>query len=76
MRPGVVTFSLGYGHWATGAADVVIDGRRARGDPRRATGINANAAFRTDPQMPNTCLSDIAGASAVFYNTKVKVVPA
>ncbi len=76
MRPGVVTFSLGYGHWATGASDVVIDGRRVRGDPRRAGGINANAALRTDPQMPNTCLSDIAGASAVFYDTKVKVVPA
>ncbi len=76
IRPGVVTFSLGYGHWATGAADVVINDRRIKGDPRRATGIHANAAFRTDPHMPNTCLSDIVGASAVFYDTKVKVVPA
>jgi anaerobic selenocysteine-containing dehydrogenase len=76
MRPGVVTFSLGYGHWATGAADIVIDGRRIKGDPRRATGINANAAFRTDPHISNTCLCDIVGASAVFYDTKVKVVAA
>jgi anaerobic selenocysteine-containing dehydrogenase len=76
IRPGVVTFSLGYGHWATGAADVVINGRRIKGDPRRATGIHANAAMRTDPHMPNTCLQDIVGASAVFYDTKVKVLPA
>lgn len=76
IRPGVVNFTLGYGHWATGAADVVIDGRRIKGDPRRATGINANAAFRTDPHMPNTCLSDVVGASAVFYDTRVKVVAA
>jgi len=76
IRPGVVSFSLGYGHWATGGSDVVINGRRIKGDPRRATGINANAAMRTDPHMPNTCLSDIVGASAVFYDTKVKVVPA
>ncbi len=76
IRPGVVTFSLGYGHWATGASDVTINGRLIKGDPRRGTGINANAAMRTDPQMPNTCLSDIVGASAVFYDTKVKVVRA
>lgn len=76
IRPGVISFSLGYGHWATGASDVVINGRRIKGDPRRATGIHANAAMRTDPHMPNTCLSDVVGASAVFYDTKVKVLPA
>ena len=26
MRPGVVAFSLGHGHWAYGAGGVVIDG--------------------------------------------------
>ncbi|MDR7483968.1 MAG: molybdopterin-dependent oxidoreductase [Armatimonadota bacterium] len=76
IRPGVIAFPLGYGHWATGAVDVLIDGRRILGDPRRRTGIHGNAAFRTDPQFPNTCLTDMVGASAVFYDTKVKVVPA
>ncbi len=74
IRPGVTAFSLGHGHWAYGAADVTIDGKVVKGDPRRGRGIHANAAMRTDPVLPNTCLSDPAGASAVFYDTKVKLV--
>lgn len=73
IRPGVVAFSLGYGHWANGGADVVIDGETLAGDARRLTGIHANAAMRTDTHMPNTCLSDLAGGSAVFYDTQVKL---
>jgi tetrathionate reductase subunit A len=76
IRPGVITFAVGYGHWASGASDVVIDGRVVRGDPRRGTGVHANAVFRTDPQLANICLTDQVGASAVFYDTKVKVVRA
>ncbi|MBI2987822.1 MAG: molybdopterin-dependent oxidoreductase [Deltaproteobacteria bacterium] len=74
IRPGVVSFSLGHGHWAYGASDVVINGKRIRGDKRRALGIHANAAMRIDPVLKNTCLSDMTGASAVFYDTKVKLV--
>ena len=76
IRPGVVAFPLGFGHWATGANDIVIDGRRIKGDPRRRAGFHANAAFRTDPKITNTCLTDPIGGSAVFYDTKVKVVRA
>lgn len=76
IRPGVVAFPLGFGHWATGANDIVIDGRRVKGDPRRRAGFHANAVFRTDPKITNTCLTDPIGGSAVFYDTKVKVVPA
>ncbi|HJW83888.1 MAG TPA: molybdopterin dinucleotide binding domain-containing protein [Anaerolineae bacterium] len=74
LRPGVITFSLGHGHWATGSTDVVIDGAPIKGDPRRMKGIHANAAMRTDPIMTNMCLTDPVGASAVFYDTMVKVV--
>lgn len=74
IRPGVVAFSLGHGHWAYGAGDVVIDGKRIAGDKRRATGFHANAALRIDPVMKNTCLSDLTGGSAVFYDTKVKLI--
>jgi len=76
IKPGVASFELGFGHWATGAVDVVIDGQRIKGDPRRATGINANAAMWTDPHVPNTALFDPVGGSVSFYDTKVKVVPA
>lgn len=77
LRPGVVTFELGFGHWATGAVDAVIDGQLIKGDPRRATGLNANAAMWTDPALRgNTCLVDPVGGSVSFYDTKVKLIPA
>jgi anaerobic selenocysteine-containing dehydrogenase len=74
MRPGVIGFTLGHGHWAYGAGDVVIDGVKVPGDPRRATGIHANAAMRVDPVLKNTGLVDLTGGSAVFYQTQVKLV--
>ncbi len=74
IRPGVVAFSLGHGHWAYGAGGLVIDRQAVKADPRRARGLHANAAMRVDPVLKNTCPADPAGASAVFYDTKVKLV--
>jgi anaerobic selenocysteine-containing dehydrogenase len=76
IMPGVITFTLGHGHWATGASDVVIDGKLVKGDPRRATGIHANAAMWVDPYLKNTCMLDPVGGSVSFYDTKVKLVKA
>lgn len=73
IRPGVVAFWLGFGHWAYGSADITIDDDVIRGDPRRTTGLHCNAAMRTDTQNPNTCLRDLVGGSAVFYDTRVRV---
>ena len=74
IRPGVISFSLGHGHWAYGASDMVIDGKKIKGDSRRAKGIHANAAFRVDPHLKNVTLSDLVGGSAAFYDTWVKLV--
>jgi len=74
VRPGVATFALGYGHWATGAEDFEIDGTIFKGDPGRRGGFHANAAMRTDPHLVNTPLSDPVGGSVVFYDTRVKLV--
>ena len=74
IRPGVITFTLGHGHWATGASDFYIDGKLIKGDPKRATGINANAAMWVDPYLKNTCFFDPVGGSVSFYDTKVKLV--
>jgi len=71
IRPGVVAFSLGHGHWAYGARDVEIDGETVPGDRRRAAGFHGNAAMRLDPYLKNTCLADLTGGSAVFYDTSV-----
>ncbi len=75
VRPGVVSFALGFGHWATGAADVMIDGQLIKGEPRRAKGIHANAAMWTDPTVKNTCMFDPVGGSVSFYDTHVKLEP-
>lgn len=74
LRPGVVAFALGFGHWANGAGDLVIDGIVVPGDARRRVGIHGNAAMRTDPVLKNTCLVDTVGGSAVFYQTLVKLI--
>jgi tetrathionate reductase subunit A len=74
LRPGVTTFTLGHGHWAYGAGDVVIDGVTVPGDQRRGKGVHANAAMRVDPVLKNTGLVDLTGGSAVFYQTQVKLV--
>ena len=74
IRPGVVAFSLGHGHWAYGSNDVVIDGETVPSDPRRAGGIHANAAMRLDPILKNTGLVDTVGGSAVFYQSQVKLI--
>jgi tetrathionate reductase subunit A len=75
MRPGVVSFALGFGHWATGAADVYIDGAVIKGDARRAVGLHANAAMWVDPALKNTCMVDPVGGSVSFYDTYVKLIP-
>lgn len=74
IMPGVITFVIGYGHWATGAVDAIIDGKLIKGDQRRATGLNANAAMWVDPYLKNTCMLDPIGGSVSFYDTKVKLI--
>jgi anaerobic selenocysteine-containing dehydrogenase len=76
MRPGVISFALGFGHWASGSSDVTIDGITIKGEPRRASGVHANAAMWTDPVVKNTCMFDPVGGSVSFYDTHVSLVPA
>ena len=74
IRPGVIAFSLGFGHWAYGGVDFTVDGTTVPGDARRIKGIHANAAMRVDPYLGNTTLVDPVGGSAVFYDTRVKLI--
>jgi len=74
IRPGIVTFTLGHGHWATGAADMMVDGTVIKADPKRGGGIHANAAMWVDPYLKNTCMIDKVGGSVSFYDTRVKLV--
>lgn len=74
IMPGVISFTLGHGHWATGASDQIIDGKVMKGDERRGTGIHANAAMWIDPYLKNTCMIDKLGGSVSFYDTKVNLI--
>lgn len=74
IKPGVITVTLGFGHWANGAVDITIDGKVIKGDPRRGAGIHANAAMWLDPYLKNTSLQDPVGGSVVFYDSKVRLV--
>lgn len=74
MRPGVIAFTLGHGHWAMGSSEVTIDGKKIKGDPRRSTGVHGNAAMRLDNHFKNTPLVDNVGGSVSFYDSKVKLV--
>ena len=75
LRPGVVSFALGFGHWATGSNDVTIDGTVIKAEERRKAGVHANAAMWTDPTLTNTCLFDPVGGSVSFYDTWVNLEP-
>jgi anaerobic selenocysteine-containing dehydrogenase len=75
MRPGVISFALGFGHWATGAQDVTIDGTLIKGEKRRGAGVHANAAMWIDPALKNTCMLDPVGGSVSFYDTHVRLEP-
>jgi tetrathionate reductase subunit A len=76
LRPGVIAFSLGVGHWAYRGRDITANGHTIPGDPIRVKGIHANAAMRIDPLLGNTTLLDPVGGRAVFYDSKVEVVRA
>lgn len=74
IKPGIMTFTIGHGHWATGAVDQVIDGKVIKADKRRGGGLNANAAMWTDSHLGNTCMIDKVGGSVSFYDTRVNLI--
>jgi tetrathionate reductase subunit A len=74
IRPGVVSFALGFANWAAGSHQVIIDGKTIPGDPRRGRGIHANAAMWVDPTLKNSCMFDPVGGSVSFYDTHISLV--
>ncbi|MBI5365704.1 MAG: molybdopterin-dependent oxidoreductase [Planctomycetes bacterium] len=74
IRPGVVTFSLGHGHWAYGSSDVTVDGRVIAGERKRGAGLHANAVMAVDPHLKNVALQDLVGGSVSFYDSPVRLV--
>lgn len=73
IRPGVILFEVGYGHWGYGASNYSVDGKRVMGDAVRRAGIHLNPVMRRDPDIWQMPLMDLTGGSVVFYNTKARL---
>lgn len=73
IRPGVITFNVGYGHWGYGAANYQLGGKKIEGDRVRRAGIHLNPILRRDPDVDQMALMDLAGGSVVFFNTRARL---
>lgn len=73
IRPGVITFNVGYGHWGYGATNYQVGGKRIEGDRVRRTGIHLNPIMRRDPDVDQMALMDLTGGSIVFFNTRARL---
>lgn len=73
IRPGVITFNVGYGHWGYGATNYQVGGKRIEGDRVRRAGIHLNPIMRRDPDVEQMALMDLVGGSIVFFNTRAKL---
>ncbi len=73
LRPGVIAYEVGYGHWGYGATNYQIDGKRVEGDKVRRAGIHLNPILRRDPDVWQMSLMDLVGGSVVFFNTRARL---
>ena len=73
IRPGVITFNVGYGHWGYGATNYQLGGKRVQGDRVRRAGIHLNPIMRRDPDVKQMALMDLVGGSVVFFNTQARL---
>ena len=73
LKPGVIAISHHYGHWASHARPIYIDGAAMPYDASRGTGVQPNVIMRTDKQYPNVSLQEPVGGSCSFFDTWVKV---
>lgn len=74
IRPGVISFALGFGHFAYGSEDIIIDGALIKADRRRTSGAHLNPVMSASRFLSSTPLTDIVGGSVSFYDSKVKLI--
>ena len=74
LRPGSVSVSWHYGHWAYGARAIEIDGQTIDGEPNRARGLCPNPTMAVDGYLQDLCLTDPIAGDSAFGGTKVKLV--
>ncbi|MDA8207229.1 MAG: molybdopterin-dependent oxidoreductase [Thermaerobacter sp.] len=78
VRPGVISFPHGYGHWHYGSSKWVIDGRSYVGDSARNAPVRLNAVMRLDPSLAapdgwTIALEDPIGGGCAYFETAVRI---
>lgn len=78
VRPGVVVFPHGYGHWQYGSGGYSVNGRKADGDRARNAPVRLNALMRLDPALAapdgwTIGLLDPLGGGQAYFETRVAV---
>ncbi len=73
VRPGVIAFNVGYGHWGYGATHYAVGGKRIAADTVRRVGIHLNPVMRRDPDVWQMSLMDMTGGSVVFFETRARI---
>jgi anaerobic selenocysteine-containing dehydrogenase len=74
LRPGSVSVSWHYGHWAYGSRPIEIDGETIAGEAARGRGLCPNPAMAIDEYLKDLCLSDPIAGDSAFGGSKVKLV--
>jgi tetrathionate reductase subunit A len=78
IRPGVVAFPHGYGHWNYASGTWRVGGKRVTGDASHDAPVRLNAVMRLDPSLAGPdgwtigLLDPVAGGQ-VYYETRVAV---
>lgn len=78
IRPGVVAFPHGYGHWRYASGTWEIDGKKTTGDASHNAPVRLNGVMRLDPSLAGPggwtigLLDPVAGGQA-YFETRVAV---
>jgi tetrathionate reductase subunit A len=78
VRPGVVAFPHGYGHWQYASGTWQVGRRRVTGDASHDAPVRLNAVMRLDPSLAGPDgwtigLLDAVAGGQVYYETRVAV---
>jgi tetrathionate reductase subunit A len=78
VRPGVIAFPHGYGHWEYGGGTWSVNGRKVTGDKARNVPVRLNAVMRLDssiaaPDGWSVGLMDPVAGGQAYFETRVAV---
>jgi anaerobic selenocysteine-containing dehydrogenase len=78
VRPGVIAFPHGFGHWQYGSGTWTIDGKKVSGDQARNVPVRLNAVMRLDSSLAapdgwSIGLMDPVAGGQAYFETRVAI---